>query len=31
MLTYLKTHANVRYVSVYALSRTARNRYDDAA
>jgi DNA invertase Pin-like site-specific DNA recombinase len=30
MLTYLKTHPNVRYVSVYALSRTARNRYDDA-
>jgi DNA invertase Pin-like site-specific DNA recombinase len=30
MLAYLKTHRNVRYVSVYALSRTARNRYDDA-
>lgn len=30
MLTYLKTHPSVRYVIVYALSRFARNRYDDA-
>ena len=30
MITYLKTNRNVRYVIVYALSRFARNRYDDA-
>src|ERR1700749_3882753 len=30
MLAYLGTHPNVRYVIVYALSRFARNRYDDA-
>lgn len=30
MLAYLGTHPNVRYVIVYALSRSARNRYDDA-
>jgi site-specific DNA recombinase len=30
MITYLKTNPNVRYVIVYALSRFARNRYDDA-
>jgi len=30
MLAYLGTHPNVRFVIVYALSRFARNRYDDA-
>ncbi len=30
MMAYLKAHPNVRYVFVYALSRFARNRYDDA-
>jgi DNA invertase Pin-like site-specific DNA recombinase len=30
MLAYLETHPGVRYVIVYALSRFARNRYDDA-
>jgi site-specific DNA recombinase len=30
MITYLKTNPNIRYVIVYALSRFARNRYDDA-
>ena len=30
MIAYLKTHRNIKYVVVYALSRTARNRYDDA-
>ncbi len=30
MIAYLKTHPNVRYVIVYALSRFARNRVDDA-
>jgi site-specific DNA recombinase len=30
MIAYLKTHPTVRYVIVYALSRFARNRYDDA-
>ena len=30
MTAYLKTHQNIKYVVVYALSRTARNRYDDA-
>ena len=30
MMTYLREHTNVRYVIVYALSRFARNRLDDA-
>ena len=30
MITYLREHPNVKYVIVYALSRFARNRYDDA-
>ncbi|MCA1682317.1 MAG: recombinase family protein, partial [Actinobacteria bacterium] len=30
MITYLRGNPNVRYVVVYALSRFARNRYDDA-
>jgi site-specific DNA recombinase len=30
MINYLKASPNVRYVIVYALSRFARNRYDDA-
>lgn len=30
MIAYVKAHPNVKYVSVYALSRFARNRYDDA-
>ena len=30
MIAYLTAHRNVRYVIVYALSRFARNRYDDA-
>jgi site-specific DNA recombinase len=30
MIAYLKANRNVRYVIVYALSRFARNRYDDA-
>ncbi|MGH3923033.1 MAG: recombinase family protein, partial [Pseudonocardiaceae bacterium] len=30
MIAYLKANPNVRYVIVYALSRLARNRYDDA-
>ncbi len=30
MIAYLKAHPNVRYVIVYALSRFARNRLDDA-
>jgi site-specific DNA recombinase len=30
MISYLRAHPNVRYVVVYALSRFARNRYDDA-
>jgi site-specific DNA recombinase len=30
MIAYLKANPNVRYVIVYALSRFARNRYDDA-
>jgi DNA invertase Pin-like site-specific DNA recombinase len=30
MMAYLKANPNVRYVFVYALSRFARNRYDDA-
>ena len=30
MIAYLKSHRNIKYVVVYALSRTARNRYDDA-
>ncbi len=30
MLAYLGEHPTVRYVIVYALSRFARNRYDDA-
>jgi site-specific DNA recombinase len=30
MIAYLKANQNVRYVIVYALSRFARNRYDDA-
>jgi len=30
MIAYLETHPSVRYVIVYALSRFARNRYDDA-
>lgn len=30
MLAYLSKHPNVGYVIVYALSRFARNRYDDA-
>jgi site-specific DNA recombinase len=30
MVAYIKAHPNVKYVSVYALSRLARNRYDDA-
>lgn len=30
MVAYLKTHRNIKFVVVYALSRTARNRYDDA-
>jgi site-specific DNA recombinase len=30
MIAYLKANPNVRYVVVYALSRFARNRYDDA-
>src|SRR5687767_3534889 len=30
MIAYLREHPNVRYVVVYALSRFARNRYDDA-
>ncbi|MGH3783316.1 MAG: recombinase family protein [Pseudonocardiaceae bacterium] len=30
MIAYLKTNSNIRYVIVYALSRFARNRYDDA-
>ncbi len=30
MIAYLKTHPNVGYVIVYALSRFARNRVDDA-
>ncbi len=30
LLAYLRDHPNVKYVIVYALSRFARNRYDDA-
>jgi DNA invertase Pin-like site-specific DNA recombinase len=30
MIAYLRTNPNVKYVIVYALSRFARNRYDDA-
>ena len=30
MLAYVREHPNVKYVIVYALSRFARNRYDDA-
>jgi DNA invertase Pin-like site-specific DNA recombinase len=30
MVAYLRAHPNVRYVIVYALSRFARNRHDDA-
>jgi site-specific DNA recombinase len=30
MIEYIKAHPNVGYVIVYALSRFARNRYDDA-
>jgi resolvase-like protein len=30
MIAYLKANPNIRYVIVYALSRFARNRYDDA-
>jgi DNA invertase Pin-like site-specific DNA recombinase len=30
MITYLKANPNVRYVSTYALSRFARNQYEDA-
>ncbi len=30
MIAYLRANPNVRYVIVYALSRFARNRYDDA-
>lgn len=30
MIAYLKAHRNIKFVVVYALSRTARNRYDDA-
>jgi site-specific DNA recombinase len=30
MIRYLREHPNVRFVIVYALSRLARNRYDDA-
>ncbi len=30
MIAYLKANPNVRYVIVYALSRSARNRHDDA-
>ncbi len=30
MISYLKAHPNVRYVSTYALSRFARNQYEDA-
>ena len=30
MLAYVRTHPNVKYVIVYALSRFTRNRYDDA-
>jgi site-specific DNA recombinase len=30
LLSYVKEHANVKYVIVYSLSRMARNRYDDA-
>jgi len=30
MIAYLRQHPNVGYVIVYALSRFARNRYDDA-
>ena len=30
MITYLRANPNVKYVIVYALSRFARNRYDDA-
>ena len=30
MIAYLKANRSVRYVIVYALSRFARNRYDDA-
>jgi site-specific DNA recombinase len=29
MIAYLRANPNVRYVIVYALSRFARNRYDD--
>jgi len=30
MIAYIKAHRNIKFVVVYALSRTARNRYDDA-
>src|ERR1051326_6787858 len=29
MMAYLKANRNIKYVFVYALSRFARNRYDD--